>query len=47
MELMVGVGWREVRSDDDGERSRGGGRARVAGRYSIFGHTNASLSYTW
>lgn len=41
MELMVWcVGGGEVGSDDDGERSRGKGRAKVAGADSIFGHTN-------
>lgn len=44
MELMVWcVRGGEVRSDDDGERSRGKERAQVAGIDSIFGHTNELL----
>lgn len=46
MELMVwcvlagGGVEEEVGSVDNGERSRGKGRAKVAGTDSIFGHTN-------
>jgi len=41
MELMVWcVGGREAGSEDDEERSRGKGKAKVAGTDSIFGHTS-------